>query len=204
MRARPVGLIALWVAVTAVLTTTAWLAVEVVADEVGGAPTTVLSASAVTSAAQDASASQSPAPTASPSLTPAHSPSPSSSPKPTSKPHTSPSASHATSSPKPTASSHNGGSGGSGGGGGGSGGGSSAVSKTFAVQGGTVAASCTGAAVSLKSAQPTNGWQVEVKDRGPEELEVAFRSDEDETEVTIHCSGGVPVLHTGGDDGSDD
>ena len=61
MRAGPVGLVVLWVSATAVLTATAWLAVQVVADEVGGAPTRVLSASAVTSAAQGSS--QAPRPT---------------------------------------------------------------------------------------------------------------------------------------------
>ena len=54
MRAGPVGLVVLWASVTAVLTMTAWLAVEVVADEVGGDQASVLSAAAVSSAAGDA------------------------------------------------------------------------------------------------------------------------------------------------------
>ena len=74
------------------------------------------------------------------------------------------------------------------------------MSKTFSVQGGTVAAACTGSSVSLKSAQPKDGWRVEVKDHGPEKLEIEFRSGEQENEVDDQCSGGTPVLESSGDD----
>ena len=200
MRAGPVGLVALWATATAVLTTTAWLAVQVVADEVGGQPTRVLSASAVTTAAQGSS--QAPRPTSSSSPTPKPHASPSHSAHPTSSSsaHPSHSPSPVRSSPRPSQSVQGGT------GGGGSGGGTTAtVSKTFAVQGGTVAAACTGSSVALKSAQPQDGWRVEVENRGPEELEITFRSGENETEVRIACSAGTPVLHSGGsDDGPDD
>ena len=69
--------------------------------------------------------------------------------------------------------------------------------------GGTVAASCTGATIALRSAQPRDGWRVEVKERGPEELEIAFRSGDQETEVKVRCSAGSPVLSLS-DGGSDD
>lgn len=198
MRAGPVGLVVLWASATAVLTATAWLAVQVVADEVGGAPTRVLSASAVTSAAQGSS--QAPRPTVSSSPTPRPHPSPTHTAKPTSSTSSQPthSASPA-STPKPSQSDH------SGSGGGGGSGSTSTVSKTFAVQGGTVAAACTGASVALKSAQPHDGWRVEVDNRGPDELEITFRAGEDETEVKIRCSAGTPILHSvSGDDGPDD
>ena len=68
------------------------------------------------------------------------------------------------------------------------------------MQGGTVAAACSGSSVSLKSAQPKDGWGVEVKDHGPEKLEIEFRSGEQENEVKIKCSGGTPVLEESGDD----
>jgi outer membrane biosynthesis protein TonB len=204
MRLRPVGVLTLWVALTAVLTTTAWLAVEVVADEVGGSQQRVLSAAAV---ASSANAVPQPAPSAKPSKTPKPAASPSNGPskKPASSPRATPAASpksSSSSSPKPTAS-HSAkptpkpkpkpSSPPAGGG---------SVSKTFAVQGGTIAAACSGSAVSLKSAQPQNGWQVEVHDRGPQSLEITFRSGEKETEARIRCSGGVPVLSTDGE--SDD
>ena len=188
---------ALWASTTAVLTVTAWLAVEVVADEVGGQPTRVLSAAAVSSAVDRATPSAKPPVSASPkpsaSRSPSARPSPSQSPKPSSRPSSrptsgpSPSASRprATGKPSPPSS------------------GTKTVNRTFGVPGGTVAASCTGATIALRSAQPRDGWRVEVKERGPEELEIAFRSGDQETEVKIRCSAGSPVLSLS-DDGSDD
>lgn len=191
MHARPFLLGLLWTSVTLALTVTTWLAVSLVAEQVGGSTTQVLSADAVVSAAASPQPSTEPAPGRSPTKSPSHSPRPSSSPThhPSSSAHASSSA-HPThsSSAKPTAT-H-------------SGGGSTTQSRTFAVSGGTVAASCTGNAVSLRSAQPADGWRVEVKDRGPEHIEVSFRSGEQETEVKVVCSGGVPVVEV--DDGEDD
>ncbi len=202
MRIRPVGVLTLWVALTAMLTTTAWLAVEVVADEVGGPQQRVLSAAAVAVSAKavsqaPGSAKPSSSPKPKPSHSSGHSQKPASSPKATPsttpKPSSSskPAASHsAKPTPKPTPKPST------------PPGGGGSVSKTFAVQGGTIAAACSGSAVSLKSAQPQNGWQVEVHDRGPQSLEITFRSGEKETEARIRCSGGVPVLSTDGE--SDD
>jgi hypothetical protein len=45
---------------------------------------------------------------------------------------------------------------------------------------------------------------VEVKDRGPEHLEIEFKSGESETEVKIRCSGGTPLIESEGDDGDSD
>ncbi|HYN74799.1 MAG TPA: hypothetical protein VEV13_01235 [Candidatus Limnocylindria bacterium] len=188
MRAGGVGLVALWASATAMLTVTAWLAVEVVADEVGGPTTRVLSAAAVSSAVDRAApsaqptASSTPKPSTSrsPSLRPSQSQSPRPSSRPTSGPTSKPGPSSPSPRPTPKPSS--------------TGAGAKTVNRTFGVPGGTVAASCTGASVSLRSAQPKDGWRVEVKDRGPEHLEIAFRSGDEETEVKIRCSSGTPVV----------
>lgn len=66
------------------------------------------------------------------------------------------------------------------------------------VAGGQVSVRCTGATVGLRSAQPDNGWRVEVGTSGPREVVVSFESGEDETErgsqVTAVCASGKPVF----------
>ncbi len=193
MRLAPLGLVAVWVALTAILSTTAFLAVQIVAVEVGGTQAKILSAAAVSSAVATASpaptpqpakvdkpkgAKKSPSATSKPAATqkptgnnnqPATKPSTKPTPKPSPTPKPKPSK---TTQPQPSA------------------------SATFAVAGGTVAASCAGSAITLKSAAPNDGWRVEVHDRGPKELEITFRSGDQETEVKIRCSNGKPVLES--------
>jgi hypothetical protein len=87
--------------------------------------------------------------------------------------------------------------------------------RTWQGAAGRVVASCTGAKISLVAAQPSNGWRVEVGDRGPQELSVKFELTEeeedddriaaravagevfDEVEVHARCSGGVPAFSVG-------
>lgn len=83
-----------------------------------------------------------------------------------------------------------------------------AVARTWNVPGGTVAASCTGAAISLLYATPVDGWTVEVGATGPDHLEVELRQSGAETKVTAVCVAGVPQQSTtegspdGGGEGS--
>ncbi|WP_263729454.1 hypothetical protein [Cellulomonas sp. SG140] len=81
-----------------------------------------------------------------------------------------------------------------------------AVARTWTVPGGTVAASCTGAAISLLYATPLDGWTVEVGAAGPDHLEVELRQSGAETKVTAVCGGGVPqqTVTQGTPDGADD
>ena len=204
MNARNALLGLLWAGMTVALTVTTWLAVSLVAGAVDGDPSRVLSAEAVASAAGEeppspvtphaaSSPSHAPTPTHSPAATHSRSPKPAGSPSSSQhvapSPHPTHTTPHHSSTPKP-APTHNA---------------SSTQTKTFAVTGGTVAAACTGSAISLRSAQPADGWRVEVGDRGPEHLEVKFRSGDQETEVEVHCSAGVPVLSgDGSDDGGSD
>ncbi len=66
------------------------------------------------------------------------------------------------------------------------------VTRTWTGTGGRINVSCTGARAALVSASPADGWQVEVGDRGPEEVESAFRSSGSEVQVRVRCSGGEP------------
>jgi hypothetical protein len=49
---------------------------------------------------------------------------------------------------------------------------------------------CSGSAISLQAASPSNGYAVEVRERGPEEVEVRLESDDDEARVEASCSSG--------------
>ncbi len=79
------------------------------------------------------------------------------------------------------------------------------VARTWDVSGGQVAAVCTGSTIALLYATPAGGWGVEVEHAGPAEVEVEFRSGDDETRLRAECIGGTPELtrdESGG--GSDD
>jgi hypothetical protein len=73
-----------------------------------------------------------------------------------------------------------------------------AVDRTFQMTAGQVAARCLGGSISLRSAQPADGWSVEVHGHGPQTLEASFRSDSPgrETDVRARCLSGVPVFAT--------
>jgi hypothetical protein len=60
---------------------------------------------------------------------------------------------------------------------------------------GTVSARCEDARIWLASAFPRDGWGIEVKKRGPDEVDVELESGGDEqrrTRVRAECAGGVP------------
>lgn len=80
------------------------------------------------------------------------------------------------------------------------------IARTWSVTGGTVAASCTGGAISLLYATPADGWTVEVGAAGPERVEVELRQPGLETKVVALCSGGVPqhTVDAGTPDGAGD
>lgn len=54
---------------------------------------------------------------------------------------------------------------------------------------GSVTVVCDGARVSLRAASPANGYSVEVRERGPDEVEVRLESDDAETDVEVRCVG---------------
>lgn len=68
------------------------------------------------------------------------------------------------------------------------------TSRTFSTAGGSVTVSCQGSAISLVAATPQDGYAVTVSNAGPEEVEVHFTSDRNESEVKATCVGGQPTL----------
>lgn len=66
------------------------------------------------------------------------------------------------------------------------------VVRTWPVTGGTVAASCRGATISLLYATPQDGWTVDVGSAGPDQVKVELKMSGQETKVTAVCVGGVP------------
>lgn len=83
--------------------------------------------------------------------------------------------------------------------------GPSAVRRTWQGAGGLVIADCRGSAISLVSSSADAGFRVEVKGRGPEELELDFEGQGEEgreTQVKARCESGIPVFEvdTTGDD----
>ncbi|RYV52705.1 hypothetical protein [Pengzhenrongella frigida] len=68
------------------------------------------------------------------------------------------------------------------------------VARTWDVVGGQIGAQCRGPQIALLYATPSDGWTVEVKHGGPEELEVTFRRGESETSAHGACVDGVPSM----------
>ena len=72
---------------------------------------------------------------------------------------------------------------------------------------GAVTAVCSGFAVSLQSVTPHDGWQVDIEERGPDEVVVEFDTrldglddDDYEIEVEAECVDGVPRFEIDVDD----
>jgi len=77
--------------------------------------------------------------------------------------------------------------------------------RTWEGTGGMIIAACDGRAVRLVSAQPLDGFHADLKNDGPEELEVEFEGREDQSgsDVTVvgRCVSGVPEFVSQVDDG---
>ena len=67
-------------------------------------------------------------------------------------------------------------------------------SAVFDAVGGTLGASCTGAAASLDFATPRGGYAAEVHDAGPEKVDVRFEAEnEGESRLVVRCVDGAPT-----------
>jgi hypothetical protein len=67
--------------------------------------------------------------------------------------------------------------------------------STLSTAGGRVTAVCSPTdAISLTGAFPAKDWRMEVKESGPQRLEVEFRSGSHKVEINGRCDGGVGVL----------
>jgi hypothetical protein len=82
--------------------------------------------------------------------------------------------------------------------------------RTWTGAAGTVTSRCVGSRISLVSATPSNGWRMEVDDRGPGRVRVEFKNsgegedvedvedvEDRETEVRAECVGGAPRYRVG-------
>lgn len=81
-----------------------------------------------------------------------------------------------------------------------------AVVRAWTVTGGQVGVSCEGATITLLYATPADGWSVDVKQSGPQEVEVELELGDDDTTVRAVCVGGVPeqTADDGGGESGDD
>lgn len=68
--------------------------------------------------------------------------------------------------------------------------------KTVAVVGGTVKVQCINSSLTLVSAVPNAGFEVEVGNHGPQQIEVQFNNDTHQSDVTANCRAGVITFST--------
>ncbi len=69
--------------------------------------------------------------------------------------------------------------------------GSGGESRTITSAGGTVTVACTGAeTIRMAAALPGAGWQSQVEERGPDEVEVEFVQGDAEVRVRARCKDG--------------
>ena len=73
-----------------------------------------------------------------------------------------------------------------------------AQDRSINVNGGLVSASCTGATITLRDAQPDNDWRVQVDTSGGRQVVVTFHTGEEDqssgTQVSAVCAGGTPAF----------
>ncbi|MHB8186907.1 MAG: hypothetical protein ACYDDU_12660 [Dermatophilaceae bacterium] len=76
-----------------------------------------------------------------------------------------------------------------------------AQDRTVTVTGGQVSVRCIGASITLRIAQPDNGWRVELDASETANVQVTFKRGDTEsaaeTQVTAVCSAGTPVFTVG-------
>ena len=170
-----VGVAAIWVAAVAGVSVTAWLAIDRAGREVTSAgvdalpPLAISTATPTTTSDQGASNTPTTQPSASTTSQPSASKAPTVSPSP------SPASTHtgsATSTP--------------------------VRDRTVTVVGGQVSVRCIGADLTLRIAQPDNGWRVELDRSDSGDVQVTFKGGDGEaspeTQVTATCSAGTPVF----------
>jgi hypothetical protein len=68
------------------------------------------------------------------------------------------------------------------------------VRRTWDSAAGSVVVACDGGTIAFRGAQANSGWSVDVRERGPEEVDVEFESsgDADDVRVEASCVDGQP------------
>lgn len=183
MRMKPrfvVGVAAIWVAAVAGVSATAWIAIDRAGQDVTNAtisalpPASIGTATSATTSDQGASST---GPTTKPPASKTPQP-PTSKASPVAPPP----------SPAPSQGSTRTGSATS----------TPVRDRTVTVVGGQVSVRCIGSALTLRIAQPDNGWRVELDRSDSGDVQVTFKSGDGEaspeTQVTATCSSGTPVF----------
>jgi hypothetical protein len=75
-------------------------------------------------------------------------------------------------------------------------------SQVFGTQGGSASVRCAGDAASVDWATPAPGYEAEIHEGGPQQVEIRFESEDHESRLEVVCRGGVPSAQTR--DGEDD
>lgn len=170
-----VGVTAIWLAAVAGVSATAWLAIDRAGQEVTSAGVSALPPASISSATPTATdqVTSSTDPTAKPSAS--KTPNPSTSKASTIAPSPSPASTHT-----------------------GSASSTPVRDRTVTVVGGQVSVRCIGADLTLRIAQPDNGWRVELDRSDSGDVQVTFKGGDGEasgeTQVTATCSSGTPVF----------
>ena len=167
--ARRTAAVLAWALSTLLAATVAWWAVGTVGRGPGGNEGSVRSQTDVAAELVAARAVQ--AATSSP--TRSASPTPSPTPTPTTGPSATPTVAPPPRTPQPVLAD---------------------IARTWTVEGGQVSASCRGQQITLIYATPQDGWGVETKNAGPDELLVEFGRSDSETSVRAWCVEGTPQM----------
>lgn len=172
-----VGVAAIWLVAVAGVSFTAWVAINRAGRDVNSASVGALPQASIGTTADSTTPGQ-----GRPSTDPTTQPSASNSPKPSASetPTSSPSPSPQGNPPNSPLSS------------------ATPQDRTVTVTGGQVSVRCTGAVITLRIAQPDNGWRVELDASETAHVQVTFKRGETEsageTQVTALCSAGTPVF----------
>ena len=160
---------------TLLAATVAWWAVGTVGRGPGSSEGAVRSQTDVAAELVAARAAQAAARSATPSASPTSRPTPTTTP--TTEPSASPTVAPPPRTPEPVLTD---------------------VARNWTVEGGQVSASCRGPQITLLYATPQDGWAVETKNAGPDELLVEFGRHDSETTVRAWCVNGTPQMEVGG------
>lgn len=160
---------------TLLAATVAWWAVGTVGRGPGGSEGAVRSQTDVAAELVAARAAQAAARSATPSASPTSGPTPTATP--TTEPSATPTVAPPPGTPEPVLPD---------------------VARNWTVEGGQVSASCRGQQITLLYATPQDGWAVETKNAGPDELLVEFGLHDSETTLRAWCANGTPQMEVGG------
>src|SRR5665647_2483377 len=167
--ARRTAAVLAWALSTLLAATVAWWAVGTVGRGAGSSEGAIRSQTDVAADLVAARAAQAAARSATPSASPTSGPTPT----PTTEPSATPTVAPPPRTPAPVLPD---------------------VVRTWTVEGGQVSASCRGQQIALLYATPQDGWAVETKNAGPDELLVEFGRADSETSVRAWCVEETPQM----------